>query len=409
MAFTGTMWITKNEFALKQIDVTVNKAANLNYVEKIKIQQELEPTEAEAWLPSKNRVLIDVGEITSKSAGMLAKFYTSNRNVVVNKPKEISFFDSPIVLSEDYKMKSDEQYWDKMRHELLSQAELNVYAMIDTLVNIPVVKTYTEIIKIAIEGYYTAGKLELGPYSSVYANNTIEGHRFQIGLKTNYDFNPKWALGGRVAYGTNDEEIKYKAFADYIFSRRKWTKLQFSYTHDIDLFGLSEVDLLNNSVFLTASRFGTLQKPYYYNEIRVQFQREFFKGFTQKITLRNRHFQPIENDDFKFAYYTNGNDINSPIATNFSTTEIALEARYAKTEVYLQAENSRLVIRQGGWPVFTLRYTLGVKDIMSSDFDYQKLVINVQKKLKMGFFGTSKISITGEQVFSKLPYRKSVV
>ncbi len=37
LAFTGTMWITKREFALRQIDATVGKQANLNFVEKIKI------------------------------------------------------------------------------------------------------------------------------------------------------------------------------------------------------------------------------------------------------------------------------------------------------------------------------------------------------------------------------------
>ena len=64
LAFTGSMWITKKEFALKQIDVGIGKQANLNFVEKIKIQQELEPTEEGAWLPVKNRVLVDVSEVT---------------------------------------------------------------------------------------------------------------------------------------------------------------------------------------------------------------------------------------------------------------------------------------------------------------------------------------------------------
>jgi len=46
LAFSGTMWITKKEFALKQIDATMGKQANVNFVEKIKIQQELDSTVA---------------------------------------------------------------------------------------------------------------------------------------------------------------------------------------------------------------------------------------------------------------------------------------------------------------------------------------------------------------------------
>ena len=47
--------------------------------------------------------------------------------------------------------------------------------MIDTLQNIPVVRTYTDIIKIAIGGYYDVGKLDLGPYIAMFAINNIEG------------------------------------------------------------------------------------------------------------------------------------------------------------------------------------------------------------------------------------------
>ncbi|MDH5474126.1 MAG: DUF5686 and carboxypeptidase regulatory-like domain-containing protein [Cyclobacteriaceae bacterium] len=401
LAFTGTMWITKNEFALKQIDATVNKTANLNYIEKIKIQQELSPTESGAWIPSKNRVLLDIGEVTKKTAGMLAKFYTSNKNIVVNKPKDISFFDIPIEVSEDYKMDNNVAYWDNIRHEPLSTSELNVYSMIDTLVNIPVVKTYTEIIKIAVEGYYSVGKIDIGPYSSMYANNTVEGHRFQLGMRTN--FNEKWIFGGRLAYGINDDKFKYRIFSDAILSRKKWTKIGLSYTEDIDQVGLTEADLLGNSVFLAASKFGTLVKPYNYQEARFLFERELFKGFTQRIVFKNRNFQPIDNH-FDFAYYTNPEEVNSTIATNFNSTEIVVESSFTPGQLYLQSNNERLVISYGEWPAITARYTLGVKGALGSDFNYQKMALNVRKNFKMGFLGTSKLSISGEHIFSKLPY-----
>ena len=77
LAFKGTMWVTKKEYALRQIDATVTATANLNFVEKIKIQQELEPSSAGPWIPSKNRILIDIGEVADNMAGVLAKFYTS--------------------------------------------------------------------------------------------------------------------------------------------------------------------------------------------------------------------------------------------------------------------------------------------------------------------------------------------
>ena len=79
LTFEGTIWIDKATYALKQIDVRVDKSVNINFLEKIKIQQTLAPTESGAWLPSKTRVLIDIAELTNNTAGLIAKFYVSNQ------------------------------------------------------------------------------------------------------------------------------------------------------------------------------------------------------------------------------------------------------------------------------------------------------------------------------------------
>ena len=90
LAFTGTMWITKNGYALKQIDANIGKQANLNFIEKIRLQQELERTDLGPWLPVKNRVLIDVSELGKENAGMLAKFYTSDLKYAPQRYREDS-------------------------------------------------------------------------------------------------------------------------------------------------------------------------------------------------------------------------------------------------------------------------------------------------------------------------------
>ncbi|MEM6380075.1 MAG: DUF5686 family protein, partial [Bacteroidota bacterium] len=82
LAFYGTMWITKEDYALKQIDATIDGSANVNFIEKIKIQQELAKTDVGAWLPAKNRVIIDIKPVSESTAGFIAKFYVSNKDFV---------------------------------------------------------------------------------------------------------------------------------------------------------------------------------------------------------------------------------------------------------------------------------------------------------------------------------------
>lgn len=399
LAFTGTMWITKKEFALKQIDATVGKQANLNFIEKIRIQQELESVNGDAWIPIKNRVLIDVGELTNFSAGLLAKFYTSNKDIVVNKPYKNSFYDHPIVMAEDARMNQEEEYWDSLRHEPLSSTEKSVYQMIDTLQNIPVVRTYTDIIKVAIDGYYNLGKVEVGPYLGLLAWNNIEGFRVQGGFKTNIKFSPRWVFRGQLGYGFKDARIKYIASVQNILSREHWTTVSFRVRSDIARLGVDDENLADNPLFLTATRWGVFRRGYYFDEQRFTFQRELFRGFTQKIFARHWTFDPTYN----FGYLPYAGD-TTVVRETFQTTEVAIESRFAKDELFIQNDNDRVSLGTTKWPVITLRYTHGMKGVLNSNFEYDKLRLGIYKRIKTGPLGMAYVNLTGEYVFNTLPY-----
>ena len=400
LAFTGTMWITREDYALKRIDVTMGKQANINFIEKLKIQQELEKTEDGAWLPVKNRVLIDVGELTKASAGMLAKFYTSNKNIVVNKPYDLAFYERPIQINEDARMYQDEKYWDTLRHEPLSDTEVSVYKMIDTLRNIPVVKTYTDIIKIALNGYITAGRLDLGPYLSAISWNNIEGIRFQAGFKTNYSFSKKFVVGAQLGYGFDDERIKYLASFTHILSRTRWTTWSFRARSDLTRLGVDDESLADNPIFLAGQRWGYFRRGFYMNEYRAQFQRELFKGFSQKISVKHFTFDPT----YHFGYYENPTDLGSTVLDTFQSTEVAVESRYARDEIFLQDDNDRVSLGTTKSPVITVRYVHGVKGVLGSDFEYDKLKFSLFKRIKTGPLGVGYATVTGEYIFNTLPY-----
>ena len=398
LAFTGTVWISKDDWALKQIDASVGKQANLNFVEKIRIQQELEPTSHGPWVPVKNRVLIDVSELTPSAAGMLAKFYTSNKNVVVNQPKVSSFYEREIMMEENAREFEDEEYWDTLRHEPLSETEKNVYRMIDTLQNIPVVKTYTDVIKIAVNGYFTAGKINIGPYISLAALNNIEGFRIQPGFKTNYDFSKKWVVGGSVGYGFDDRKIKYSAFVQNIMSRERWTTLTVSARSDLGRVGLDDENLGDNYLFLAAQRFGTFRRAYYFDESRINFQRELLRGLSQRLAFRFSTFRPV----YDFGYRRAENEYDT--LQTYENAELIVETRFARDELFIINDNERISLGTSKWPEVTLRYTHGFKGVAGSDFDYDKLRLSIHKRIRFGPMGVSYVTLTGEYVFSKLPY-----
>ncbi|NOT73340.1 MAG: carboxypeptidase-like regulatory domain-containing protein [Cyclobacteriaceae bacterium] len=399
LAFTGSMWITKKDFALKQIDASIGKESNVNFIDKIRIQQELGITQTGHWLPMKNRVLVDIGELGKNSAGLLAKFYTSNKNFVVNQPHKALFYDKPISIAEDAQIKETDQYWDSLRHEPLSAAEKSVYQMIDTIKNIPIVKTYTEVFKAVVDGYYDLGQIEIGPYVRTIAYNTVEGIRVQGGFKTNASFSKKITYSGYAAYGFQDTRVKGGGSAQFILSRNHWTTLTFRARRDIIRLGVDEDALAGNPLFLAAARWGQFKRAYYFDEGYISFYREFLRGLSGRASFRVYNFDPT----YPFGFYRVESG-DPPVYRELTTAEVSAEIRWARDETFLQNGNERLSLGLKKWPALTARYTHGQKGIMGSDYNYDKFRFSIDKRIRMGFLGVGLMSASYEYIWGKLPY-----
>ena len=402
LAFSGSIWVDTLSHALVQVDAMVGKSANINFIEKIKIQQEYEEIGDSTWMPVKSRVLIDVAELTDSTAGMLLKFYTSNRNVIVNQPKPPEFYDYPLELAEDYRDYPD-NYWNEARHEKLTTGEQTAYRLIDSVKQVPIVRTYIEVLNMVVNGYKRLPKvnIDIGPFLYLYSNNLIEGHRFRIGAKTNPDFSRKWVLSGSAAYGTLDQKWKYDFSVDYIFSRKPWTIGGISHNYDLQRIGLSSEAIGNNFLFGAMTRWGAYRRGYFEGVSSGYLKRELFRGFTQTIGLRHRSFHPM----YPFAFRTTPTlGDRSPIQTDYQTSELFFETRWGKDEVFIYNENERLTLGTQRWPLVMLRYQLGLKNFMNGDFAYHRLSLNIKQSFRVGIWGRSSYNLTLGYIPSTLPY-----
>jgi len=138
-------------------------------------------------------------------------------------------------------------------------------------------------------------------------------------------------------------------------------------------------------------------------------RRELAKGLNQKIILTHKEFKPINVDSsFNYAYRVIpglgvSGDVPTNLINNFNTSEITLETRYGKDELWVQYDNNRLSLGPLKAPVFTLRYTLGIDGLLDGDFTYHKVTLNILKSLKMGFTGVSYFSLTTGKIFGDVP------
>ncbi|MDG1278353.1 MAG: DUF5686 family protein [Algoriphagus sp.] len=395
LAFSGLIWINKETYALKQVDLVIPKEANLNFIERIKIQQELVPTSAGPLIASKTRVQIKIGQITPKTAGLLAKFYTSADSIKIVDPQPTNFFNQAVVLKPDFN-EASEDFWKVNRQDPLSLEELAVLQMVDTLKKIPVIRFYSEGLKFFATGYLPVRKIDIGPWPGFFNYNNIEGVRFGMGFRTNLKFSNKWLLEGYLAYGFKDEEFKYTGSITRILDRNRWTTISLKSQKEIDQVGLEIESLDGNSIFLAASRFGTLRRPYFSTNHRLDFQREIFKGFLFTTGLKLAEFDPL----YDFYYLEKG---TNEYQSKFQTTEIKAGLRYGRDEIIIINDNERVSFGPSRWPIFEMNFSRGFQGL-GGDIDYTKLSFYMYQRLNMGMLGVSRYELDAGKIFGEVPY-----
>ena len=399
LAFNGYLWIEEETFAIRKIDATVSKSANINFVEGVHLVQEELPTEAEAWMPVKTRVNMKITPFTENRPGVLVQINTSAKNIKVNDPQKLSFFNEPIQLAAEAGSFSD-TYWVTNRHDTLTAADQRLYTVVDSIKNSPRMTRLTKIATVLATGYLKVGKVNIGPYPYLYANNDIEGHRFQGGFKTKINFSKKWEFSGYAAYGTLDQKLKYGTNARYIITRKHWSEVGFSRREDVQRVGFMSEKLATSPFLMGFSRFGDLRRPIFTKETSAYLQRDISRGVTQRITLSNREFLPLYN----FAFYNKGDD-NQPVPTkDFTTTELSFLTRYANNEVKVTNDNDRISLGNGKWPVVSFKYTLGLNNFLGSTVDYQRVDAGITQSFVMGRLGNANYRLEAGKVFTPVPY-----
>jgi len=405
LAFVGTIWITADTYALRRVDLTVSPEANLNFVSKVQVYQDLAPTAAGPWLPARTRVYIAIKPGGVQLAGVTAKLTTVNQNFDINHPQPLPFYDRPVVDAPDAYDDLPDDFWERNRPDSLSADDQRTLAILDSVQNLSSVQSMKKLADIFINGYKRIGMVDLGPVWTIYGFNNIEGNRLRVGFRTTPEFSREWLMRAYLAYGTRDTRLKYGLRVSRILNRDNWTVVTAERRHDLEQLALIDNDYgVENPLFEASARLGniTSSRPLMRDLNVVSLQSDLFRGFTQRVTFRQQNFDPL----YPFAYYTDERTPGAPLDDQFSLSELVVESRYARDEVLVQSrnQNQRYAIGLKRWPVFTVRYTLGLDNFLNSDFKYQKFTFQVSQSIKLGQLGRTDYILDAGYIPSTVPY-----
>ena len=396
LGFKGFMWVDKGSYVLKKVAFTIPKEANLNFIDEIKLEQEWKRSKENAWFVSKSNLTIDVGDISDDWASMILKSTITNDDFVFSEPKENKFYEYQIEVSEDASEKPKE-FWEENRHYELSENEKKSFVMVDSLRNMPSVKTYIDIIFTIVNGYKTHGWWDWGPYLYFYSWNEVEGHKVRVGGRTNADFSKKWVIDGYLAPSEKDRKVKYGIGVKYILDRTPWTEIGINRRYDLDQLGVPND--LGGNLYQAFIRWGRIVGPHYTTENNLYFNRQLNKNFSTQIKLTQSLFDPL----FSFSYFpelTDTTRTKSRISNSFATVKL----RFAKDELFIQQGNTRKSLGSKKLPELTLKYTVGVKGLLGSDFSFNKVDFIMEQKIGLGKFGELHYWGLAGHVFSNVPF-----
>ena len=403
LAFEGTLLISHSNYSLYKIEAKISPSANLNFINNIKIEQELtELEDTEIFMPIKSRISVETAKLGKNGMGGLLKFYTSSKNIKINQNFDKNTFKHPLVMMPNASQ-NDEAYWETNRHEPLTTGEQKMYATIQEIKKLPSIKSYLDIIETIMNGYYKIGKIELGPILYTGGYNDIEGIRLRAGFRTTTAFSRKWVLGGYLGYGFKDNQFKYGGNVDYIISREPWIQAGVSASRDLDQVALQYGNsyVKTRSLFDAFSKNGkiSVRKPFWKNNYQAYFQMDILNSITQKFIFNHSSFSPL----FDFSYF----DENGQAFHNFKTSEMIWETQWKPGRKNIQSENRNQQIKLANniyYPTVTFRFTHGIKGLFGGDFEYNKLHLNIKQNIPMGILGQGEISLTGGIIPDKVPY-----
>lgn len=400
LCFSGNMWISDTTWAIKRLEMSIPKDANINFINAANVVQEFTQVDS-TWMLSKDRLVIDFA-MNKKQVGIYGRKTTSYKNFIINQPKDPKFYEfGDKIIVEDSALHKSDEFWNQNRHDSLSIREKKIYHMIDTIKTLPVYRTWVDVFTLFVSGYKVVNNFEIGPYFNLLSYNRVEGPRVRFGGRTSSKFSRWYELQGYVAYGFKDEKFKYSVgFKTFISKKPHRQLVGMTYKSDYEILGQSQNGFSQDNLFASLFRTSPLTNLTRVDQTYAWYEREWIDGLSSKITLIGRTITPLAANVYK--YYKRDGSIADK--ENIRNTELRLNIRFAYKEKFISGDFTRISLGTK-WPVLQINYSKSLQNAFRGEYDYQKVVLNVSDRVRLiSLLGYTDYIAEAGKIFGTVPF-----
>jgi hypothetical protein len=404
--FKGDFYVSMKEYAIKEIAMQSTKNIDVNFVRDIFVAQNFEIVNDSVFYPTREYILLDMALLTKKdnAKGMFAHRTVSYKDFNFDTPHPDQFY-SPRNY-EPYAagaFEKEDSFWAEARHERLSKNEGGIYAMLDSLQQVPRFNRIVKSVEILGSGYWNVGNaIDIGDLYSTIGYNDIEGLRVRAGARTYFSQNDMWRLAGYMAYGFGDHQFKYGVEARFMFDKFNRFQIGGGTKRDVEQLGvqLTTSDGIMTRSFASSSiiGMGDNNKLSHINKTNIYTSIDPWRNFTIRLDGNYQTTRAADPALFNISYLNEkGWEEAHLIDTNLSLSIIARPGAKFSQYGLDRYEHSTLA------PTIMLRYTRGFSGLFNSQFDYNKIQFLFAKPFLIGSFGKSDVVLEAGKTFEGLP------
>ena len=406
LTFKGDFWVNDTTFAIKKINLEASKSANINWVKEIYIEQEYEVMNDSVFLLKRDYMMSDFSfSKKEESKGVYGKRTTLAKNHKFDVKKDDKFYKEEVNFYDNAVFNKPDEYWEENRFEALNKNEAGIYKMLDTLKEVPRFKRIYNLASILGSGYIEIPKwkMDYGPIFSTFGFNDVEGQRIRAGGRTYFGSNDTWRIQGYTAYGFKDNQFKYGISGRWMVNPNKRVILSVGNRRDVEQMGVSLTtsnDVLGRS-FASSALFasGVNNQLTSVNLTTLGFEIEPVKNFTFQTNFTYRTLKSASSE-FSLDYYT-----------DLTQTEIKSEVKQSEINLVAEYTPNRKTVGYGvdrmdvdfNYARFFVSYSNGIKGVLNSDFNYQKLQLYYRQPALIGGFGRLFTTFETGKIFGEVP------
>lgn len=414
--FTGRLYITLDgNYAVKKVLLNTPANINLNWVDKLRIEQEFKQMPDSTWVLDQENTFVNFYVVKGTQqlyAHQLRNYDNYNFNVQ-NADSVFGLLGALHVLPEA--TAQPDTFWTHNRPIPLKEKEDALKDLLGQLRKVPAFNAIIKTAEILITGYIPTAndkkvtKFDFGPMNTTFSANHLEGFRMRVGGMTTANLNPYWFASGYLAYGTNDRKIKYNLKLTHSFTKKEYhegenpvNNLLFIQEYDVYTPGQDFLFTSKDNIFVAWKVGEPVTKMQYIRKSVLQYEKEWLNGLTWKSWIMNQNneaagtLQYIKRDESGNLYHIK----------DFTTSEIGTQLRFAPGERAYNGRSGKESVfnLSKDAPVFKLSHQLGIKGVLGGDYNYNHTEISAEKRIWLSSFGHIDAQVKAGKVWDKVPF-----